>query len=307
MVMKRSSTSRKLGLEQFESRQMMAGNVSVAFSGNDLLITGDGESNGVQISQARTSLGAPILGTYFISGLTAGGSGTTINGQASVIVRNANDDVLVNLGRGDDRFNTGPGSATARHFFANHLTVNLGEGNNTTNLNNISVFDDVTVTSGTGSDSVFVRGLVGNSTSHPDANLTINTGEGVDSVSVVNYLVRGDISIDTGLGNTIDGVLVSTGTVGDDVTIRTHDGDDTVNINLTTVLDDVTVDTAGGKDKFFMSDSDCDELFAFLGSQDDTANFSHASGRRATLSGGSGVDTLTRVDFEFPDSSISGF
>jgi hypothetical protein len=49
MVMKRSSTSRKLGLEQFESRQMMAGNVSVAFSGNHLQINRDRESNGVQI------------------------------------------------------------------------------------------------------------------------------------------------------------------------------------------------------------------------------------------------------------------
>src|SRR5262245_52079562 len=124
--MNRALTSRKLGLEQFESRQLLAGNVMVSVSSGDLFLTGDAAANGVQISQARDSQGNPIPGSYLISGQAAGNAATTINGHQGAIVSGITHDVQINLGAGDDLLTTG--QSPGRNLFAGDLNVNLGEG-----------------------------------------------------------------------------------------------------------------------------------------------------------------------------------
>lgn len=306
--MKRSSQSRKLGLEQFESRQLMAGNVSVNVDlGGDLHITGDDLGNGVQIAQARTSLGTAIRGTYFITGENAAGAATTINGQASVIIRNVTDDVLIDLRGGADLLTTPSGAG--RHFFADDVTINLGEGNNTVILRNISTFDDVAINGGSSNDQIFIEGgIIGNSVFNPDADFTANTFGGFDGVSLRNTLVRDDVTVDTGLGDFADSVSLLTGNVGDDVTIFTHDGRDTVIVDHITINDNLVVDTGNGDDRLTMRDSDVDELFAFMGSDNDTVELTNVSGRRGTLAGGTGVDSLATFDVAFDEFfSTSGF
>ena len=296
--MKRSATTRKLGLEQCESRQLLAGNVAVDVNFGDLNITGDEAANGVQIAQARNSTGAAILGSYVISGLTQGGAPTTINGQAAVIVTGVNDDVQVSLRGGSDQFRT---AAIGRHFFADDLSVNLGEGNNTARLDNISVRDDVSVSAGTGADTVLLRGTVGNSTANPDADLSIFTSGGADTVVLFNFFVRDSALIDTGLSDSADTVNLITGNVGQDVSIFTHAGSDSVAVQGVGVNEGLFIDTAGGRDTLIITDSEMDELFALMGTNDDRVTMSNVSGSRATLRGGFGTDTLATSNVAFTE------
>ena len=71
MKRKSSMSSRRLGLESLESRELMAGVVSVQVSGGNLRITGDGAANGVVVFQ----LGE---GQYRVLGANHGGSLTRI-------------------------------------------------------------------------------------------------------------------------------------------------------------------------------------------------------------------------------------
>lgn len=305
--MKRSS-SRKLGLEQFENRQLLAGNVFASVdSGGDLHLRGDDRGNGVQIAQVRTSLGVPVRGSYLITGQSADGSATTINGQASVFVRNVTDDVLIDLRGGGDLLTTPSGFGQV--FFADDVAISLGEGNNTVVLRNISTRDDVSINGGSGNDQIFIEGCrIGNTTANPDADFTANTFGGFDGVSLRNSLVRDDVTIDTGLGNFADSVSLQTGNVGDDVTIRTHEGADTVIVDHITINDDLLVDTGSGNDRLTMRDSDADELFAFMGSDNDRVELTNTFGRRGTLNGGSGVDSLSMSNAAFDEFfSTSGF
>lgn len=299
--MKRSITTRKLGLEECESRQMLAGNVSVAVSGGDLTITGDGAANGVQIAQARNAAGAAILGSYVISGFTQGGASTTINGQAgAVIVNGVNDDVQISLQGGSDQLRTA--SNVGRHLFADDVMINMGEGNNTVRLENISVRDDVTVTSGSGADTVLLRGIVGNNAGNPDSDLEIRTGGGADTVSLFNFFVRDTVSIDAGFGESADTVNLITGNVGQDVSIFTRGGSDSVAVQGVGVNDDLLIDTAGGRDSLLITDTQVDELFAFMGSDDDRVTMSNTFGRRATLNGGGGTaDVLATSNVAFSE------
>jgi hypothetical protein len=298
--MKRSITTRKLGLEQCESRQMLAGNVDVDVNFGDLTISGDGAANGVQIAQARNAAGAAILGSYVISGFNQGGAPTTINGQAgAVIVNGVNDDVQVSLQGGNDNLRTA--SIGGRHLFADDLTVNMGEGNNTLRLDNISVRDDVSVFAGSGADTVLLRGIVGNTAANPDADLSISTGSGADTVVLFNFFVRDSASIDTGFGNFADTVNLITGNVGQDVSIFTRDGSDSVAVQGVGVNDDLFIDTAGGRDSLLITDSQVDELFAFMGTDDDRVSMGNTFGRRATLSGGFGADTLSTSNVAFSE------
>lgn len=305
--MKRPSTNRKLSLEQCESRQLMAGNVSVAVNSGNLSITGDDAANGVQITQALNSTGQPIQGSYVISGLNQGNSATLLNGQAGPLTRTGiTGNVDVNLRGGSDRFTTG--IAAPRHLFANDLTVHMGEGNNSVNLNNISVRDDVTVTSGSGVDDVLVRGVVGNSIFSSDANLLIATGGGADRVSLLNFFVRNDASIDSGGGNFIDTVNLITGNIADDLFISTHDGADSVLLHGLGVNDDATIDTGSGSDNLTINESEMDELFALTGNNDDHVGMRNTFGRRATLNGGFGIDTLETSNVSFSEQfSVNGF
>src|SRR5262245_5328671 len=65
--------SRKLHFESLEGRALLAGNVTAAVTGGDLIITGDAEANSIVIVHGRGA------GEYLVKGV----DGTTINGAGS--------------------------------------------------------------------------------------------------------------------------------------------------------------------------------------------------------------------------------
>jgi Ca2+-binding RTX toxin-like protein len=101
--------------------------------------------------------------------------------------------------------------------------------------------------------------------------------------------------------NFADSVTLLTGNVGDDVMIHTREGLDTVIIRSVGVNDDLLIDTASGNDRLTISDSEADELLALLGGDNDTVSLTNVSGHRATLNGGSGVDTLAASNVAFDE------
>lgn len=67
--------SRQLQLESLESRQLMAGNVTVNLVAGEAKVVGDGQANGVWIREISE-------GKYRVEGFAVGGVKTTVNGKA---------------------------------------------------------------------------------------------------------------------------------------------------------------------------------------------------------------------------------
>ncbi len=84
-----------------EHRSPLAGNVLVAVNRGELDITGDNNSNGVQVTPE------PNAGQFTVTGLDDNGA-TTINGQASVTVSGVTDATKINLGNGSDNLTNLP-------------------------------------------------------------------------------------------------------------------------------------------------------------------------------------------------------
>jgi|GEM_PF-4599200 len=89
------TTSRRLQLESLENRELMAGNVSVSFSGSELRIVGDSAANHIEVRQSSP-------GVYKINGVFEGGSPTKVNGSTGTITaRNVNGNVVIAMGAND--------------------------------------------------------------------------------------------------------------------------------------------------------------------------------------------------------------
>ena len=89
-------TQRRLFLEGLERRSVLAGDVWAAQIGSNLFVHGDSDDNGIHIQTMAD-------GTVKVSGLDAGGSPTTINGDSEPFVASGVHSLTrVHLGAGDD-------------------------------------------------------------------------------------------------------------------------------------------------------------------------------------------------------------
>lgn len=296
---------RRMSVESLEGRSLMAGVVAVnVTAGGDLVITGDGEANEIRVIQSLQN-GVPIAGRYFISGQNGTTVTGTVNGFANGFV---SDDIIINLAGNNDRLTVGDGVNNGRFIVPDDLVINMGDGNNVVTVDRITVRDDASITTGAGSDSVTVRASVG---AQPNVDLGANdlsivTGNRNDNVRVENTFVRRDLRIDAGgTDNFADVVDLLLGSIGNDTTIFTGAGGDTVRISDMGFNDDLTIDAGADIDAVTISRSQFDELIALLGSGNgDTLNMFDNTGRRATLSGGDGSgDTLTSRNNRFSQIS----
>jgi hypothetical protein len=145
-----------LGFEALERRDLMAGNVLAKVDGGDLLITGDGLSNGVKIMRVDAS-------TYEVVGFPHGGGDTRINGELSKRFTGVTDDISVNLGGGNDDLQLHGHSAAAPLTAPDAIVINMDAGNDSVFLNFVKSGGNVDVTSGSGVDGLYGVGLaVGN-------------------------------------------------------------------------------------------------------------------------------------------------
>jgi hypothetical protein len=158
-------------LERLENRQLLSGNVTVAYNAatNTVNVVGDNKANEVVVTG---SLGG---GIYTISG----GAGTTINRAATVtlpVVGSNGSNFNISLGNGNDVVRLGAVTPAFLPFTLNALSVDTGNGNDTVAL------ADVTVRSG---------------------GLRVSTGNGDDTVSLVFSDILGGLSVSTGNGNDV--------------------------------------------------------------------------------------------------------
>lgn len=197
-----------------ESRQLLAGNVTAAFSGVDLVITGDNSANAVQVLYNGVDV------------LVRGLNGTKVNGSAADFLAVAASDTLP----GDLAFNLGRGNDFARvsNFVkvTGDLQVAPGAGND------VTVIQDATITGELG---------VGGFSLSPS-----NDDAGDDNVAIIDTMA-GSMSVLTGSGN--DVVMLAT-VVANDILVSLGTGDDVLQAQSTVEATDNLIVGAGAGNDF---------------------------------------------------------
>src|SRR5262249_382962 len=78
-MMRRRSGGRRCAFESLENRQMLAGDVTAQIHNGNLRIKGVDLDNGITLAAGATT------GTVVVTGVTAGGSATTVNGGTTAV------------------------------------------------------------------------------------------------------------------------------------------------------------------------------------------------------------------------------
>jgi len=305
--MSKLSSTRRLGLESMESRQLMAGNIFASVSGGDLFLTGDSASNGVEIRQLAA-------GQYQLIGTTQGGAQTTIwlNGVAanSHVVNGVTDDFEISLNGGNDYLYTNATGlpAGAKLQVPDDMNVRGGDGNDAMYIYSTQVRDDLYVDQGSGDDylSMYNSWVYGAASSDNDMSVFGSTGN--DVASIYNSYVRDDLFMSMSLGN--DAVYLGNSTIVDDASIYTSDGDDRVSLYNTYIGDNLVTDTGAGKDSTYLNSVRADEIYSYMGSgSGDYLNVANTRARVARFDGGSGW--WDNIDFgsgnSFGSASVTNF
>ena len=158
-----------LGLETLEPRLLMAGDVTAAVVGGDLILRGDARANHVVIDQAGLSDGQFRI---------AGADGTTVNGTAGpLVLDNVTGALRAALGRGDDVLEL------LDAVLPSGLLVCTRRGGDAVNIEHVEVAGDVVVRTGGGRDevrldSVTVGGQTELSTGGRDDRIVFERGDG---------------------------------------------------------------------------------------------------------------------------------
>lgn len=236
--MTRSRTPRRLSLQNLESRNLMAGNVVVNFSSQDLTITGDSQSNELRIYESTT-----VANRLVIEGL----NGTTINGQTHYVLQVSQlDDVKIDLNDGHDRLLMTNISLTNTTSHSD-LTIEGDGGNDYIYMDNVSGFTgEIEIDTHGGNDTVWMRGVYAN-------DIDVETGDHDDVVTMINILAH-------------------------DAYVRTGSGQDRVTMNNVDVQDDLYADLGGGNDYLQVQSSSGNDVTFLGGTGIDTLKRAPATG-----------------------------
>jgi protein-disulfide isomerase/cyclophilin family peptidyl-prolyl cis-trans isomerase len=222
-----------LAVECLEVRTLLAGNVlAVVSSGGDLQVTGDAQSNSVDLVVVNGDL------------VVRGRDNTTVNGTNTPFVASAasttvTDDLFVQLGHGNDVLFIEGITIAGRAMIASQ------GGNDSIGFESTTVGTDLTIRTSRGADVVNIDGVT------VGGDLGIRTGPQTDTVRIASTGIADDLAIATGRHN--DAVVLDTVTVGDDVWVNTgHGSDDLVMMN-SSVGDRLRARTSTGND-FVMVD-----------------------------------------------------
>jgi hypothetical protein len=234
---------RPLKLERLEDRSMMAGNVTVKITAGDVVITGDGNSNDIEISQ-------PSLDRFKVTGRTSNGALTKINGVSNrsffYNLTSFNDDIIINMNGGNDRifvhgYDSGFGDLDAH----DDLLINMGTGNDVVTLRYVEAqAGDVSVDLGTGSDTL--------SASYVDAaddfivkNSATSRSRLLVKANLDNIFAGDEINVD--LRFSLDRINI-TNSDADYLFAKLWSGDDKLNIKRTSSSVGSALDGGDGND-----------------------------------------------------------
>lgn len=160
------------------------------------------------------------------------------------------------------------------------------------------VYDDIEVSLNGGNDSLRLGGTSESTRDILPDDVRINMGDGDDYVRVQwlsNRDYNDNISINTGWGN--DTVSAYKVVCRNNMTIDTAQNWDTVDLNYITVGNRLNVYTGAGNDRFNLNQAIAYQVYAEMGSENDTVSIRNNSFTYLpTINGGSGSDTLNRFN-----------
>ena len=320
--------NRSLAVESLESRTLMAGNVTAKVVDGSLEVRGDQFSNGVAIEQTAAN-------TFRVRTYSLGGSPTSLNGTSNNIqtFSGVTTDVLVSLGESYNEVSVNHLSGGAATIGRNlsitalqssnaRIQARVGQAqggyltvhNAAINISNSSVPRDMVFSSlkGLDADTINVGGhvdITGTGFANSvvldalrAASLSISTGNGRDFVRLANRpQITGDVRIFMGHGEdflrigslTAQNLTVNMGvgpsdidvfgntTIGHEARFTSDNQADT-----TSAIDDVSINGLHVNEAFFV----------WLSSGNDRLTINNTSAPRATLRGGTGLDTLLLGD-----------
>lgn len=318
---RRPGSSKQLGFETLEDRQLMAGNVTAVVNAGRLDITGDASANSITINFLTAT------NRYQIIGNTAGGSNTTINGvdanqagnEQFINVSQLTRGVVIRMNAGDDVVNFASGGITETRV-PQSMDVLLGDGNDTFTAGRVGnqaggadpiastfiVQRFLTIVGGGGNDTIDVTNAQIGRDLHIDGDTGSGfaTSDGNDTIRMATTFtpsggteqtfpvsVGGDVRIRGGGGN--DLVQFTNLNVGDDMRIEDAAGALTLTLTNVNVNDALTISKSGGVDTITLQNISSKSLTMDTGSGNDVVTIRESDFRRVNINLGAGRDTLT--------------
>lgn len=295
-------------IECLESRQMMAGDVTVAVVDGNLLIHGDELANQIAITAAE------MEGSYLIKGL----DGTTVHRELStdppggeVVVSGVTRDVVIRMGEGDDVVRIDDAA------FRGNVSIATGGGSDQVVLGLRP--NEIPVPAAAASDAetdhrLLVEGV------HIGGSLRIATGADGDKIRVAHAAVRGSLLVLAGEGE--DEVIIGEPSetpqdfaalgaaetpsdsveVGHQISIHLGGGNDALALHNAEAYRGVLVDGGAGDDRMRFRNLHAGyalRVHGGLGDGADGVALSNVRARNAFIQTGGGNDGVTIVDSTF--------
>ena len=168
------------GFEQLENRQLLAGNVTTALNGDQLVITGDGSANVLLITQTAPN-------TFKLTG-----GGTKVDGQNSETISGVTN-MFIDMGGGSDAL-TIKGVTLTGNTGEISLGILLGDGSDALVMSGVTTYDACGINGGSGNNAIVID------KSSFGYDLGIQTYGGVDAITITRSTVYGALSIQMGDG-----------------------------------------------------------------------------------------------------------
>jgi hypothetical protein len=219
---------------------LASGGVQAVVTEGVLDVAGDDEANVLRIAAASEP------GAVIVSGL----EGTTVNGGGDPVALADVGSLRIVGAAGDDRIEL------LQLDLPGKLLVKLGRGHDILVLQEVRVGRRARIEGSADRDDVVIRGF-----SRFRDRLVVATGKGPDAVTLTNVSLARGLRIDTGSGR--DAVLVQFSVLdpGDEMLVRSGNGEDDVTLLGSDFLDDVDLDLGGDDDDLLIEDCDFDDEF----------------------------------------------
>jgi hypothetical protein len=257
--------SRSLNLTPLEDRLVPA--VTVGVVGGDLIVNGDGSNDQVQISQVST-------GVTRIEGL----NGTPINGHFVAVQMSFSNNLRVDLGNGNN-FLYMPQTAVRDGVVANSAVIKTGTGNDSIEIFQLTLRNDLTVDTGEGDDGVYLNYVIAADDVHlgGDDGINVLTRGGSDFVQIYNSTSNGDVEVN------LDDPPGYPGTPGND----------TLYMDNVHAVGNFWIYGFGGDDNFYLNNiSANNKLLVDMGEGNNGLHLTNSSAGTIETDGGSGHDTV---------------
>lgn len=298
------------GIQSLETRQLLAGDVTVGLSAadaRDLVITGDNSSNEIVVEEVAAN-------RIRVSGQ----DGTTINGGTRSATFTVTDDVRIDMKGGSDRVTVRNLSQTSQSH--SDVSVNLGTGNDTLVIDSVDAERYLKVMGGSGDDTIDVMestardmtidGEYDEDSIHllevtVDNSVTVDGGEQADTLRVEDSVISNDLIVDGDTGG--DDIDVRDVETGDNIVVDAGSGSDSVWVEYAHADDIFVYGRTGDDSVYFYRNQTLDHLYASLSSGNDYLWWLGNQAGRHYFNGGSDSDNWSSMDFWWSWSNFYNF